>query len=100
MSRLFAALLQDINGGAANPANPANPPPPISRLATLARVPSFTGELEARIRAMAGRWRWMEDELQERLEAAKENPAGWIMCLDDDERSAAKCEQAGVRFLP
>jgi hypothetical protein len=59
-------------------ANPANPNPTISSISNIST-------LESRIRLMAARWKYSEEELIDALKRAAQNPAGWLTCVEDDE---------------
>jgi hypothetical protein len=52
--------------------------------------------LEARMRAMAWRWRCTADELAEVLELARRNHEGWLLAVALDERREAEFRAAGV----
>jgi len=77
MSKL-AEFLKSTNP-AANPANPANDDAGISSFSSFST-------LEDRIRQMAARWQYSDAELADALTRAAQNPAGWLMCVEDDER--------------
>lgn len=87
-----------IEGPAANPANPANPTTEIRKLAGFARVPRFTRDLQARIRAMAARWQYAPDELTEALECAAADPAAWLAAVELDEEFMASARRVGRKY--
>ena len=74
----------------ANSANAGASDQKIRKIRRFARAPGFSCELEARIRAMAVRWKYTSDDLADALEDAHTNPAAWLSACDQDEQRAAK----------
>jgi hypothetical protein len=68
-------------------------------VASVARVPGFTHDLERRLLAMAARWEYTADDLAHALEDARQNPTKWLACCSADEALANKLGRAGMRFL-
>lgn len=54
--------------------------------------------IHARVRAMAERWRYAEDDLAHVLEASRADPAGWEIVCSDDEVRADRARRAGMRY--
>ena len=61
-----------IEGLAPDPAHPGDP--------------AKDSELFVRIRAMAARWGYADDELAEALRLAKADPVGWLRLVEHDEK--------------
>ncbi len=75
-------------------ANPANQDARISRVSSISKVLAFNQELERRLRAMAERWEYSPSDLNEVLERAKCNPAGWERAVALDEEREAKSQES------
>lgn len=56
--------------------------------------------LEQRINAMAARWRYAPEELNEALTQAGANPEAWLRAVEDDEKQAALSVQVGTKYPP
>jgi hypothetical protein len=101
MSKL-AELLQARKETAppANLANPANPHSAISNFSNFSNgtcpVPAFTPDLQRRIVAMANRWAYKREELQDVLERARENPTGWLSAVALDEQREGEFRTLGL----
>jgi hypothetical protein len=104
MSKL-AELLQARNwsdpaANLANPANPANPHSAISNFSNFSEAPrpdsAFTPELQRRIVAMAHRWAYKPEELQDVLRRARENPSGWLSAVAIDEERECEFRSLGL----
>lgn len=104
MSKL-AELLEARNstGTPANLANPAKLQPDFRNFRNFRNFrkdPSensaFTPELERRIEAMAQRWAYKPDELQDVLERARANPAGWLSAVAYDEEREGEFRSLGL----
>ena len=54
--------------------------------------------LVGRIRAMAERWRYTEEDLGWAIEASRLDPPGWITLCEFDEGMADRASRAGMRF--
>ena len=55
-------------------------------------------QLEGRVRAMGRRWGYSDEDLDEALSAARLDAPGWVALCTDDECSARKARQAGLRY--
>lgn len=79
---------------------PADKVTPELRARILARKPALLAalDLQRRIRAMAQRWAYDADDLAYALESARENPAGWLACVVDDERRTDGSRDCGLRW--
>ena len=101
MSKL-AELLESREklGPPANPANTAKLQPDNRNFRNFRKAPSqiseFTPDLERRIKAMARRWEYSSGELQDVLERARVNPAGWISAVAYDEEREAEFRSLGL----
>jgi len=59
-------------------------------------VQALPADLERRIEAMAHRWAYKPEELQDVLERARSNPAGWLSAVAYDEWREVELRAAGV----
>lgn len=55
-------------------------------------------ELKPRIREMAQRWHYTEDEVAEAQAAAAGDPRAWLQFCQMDEEAASKAERVGRRY--
>lgn len=53
-------------------------------------------DLERRIRMMARRWQYSDDELTDVLASARRNPAGWLRAVALDERREREFRESGL----
>lgn len=101
MSKL-AALLQSRGVTAATPATSATQRPESSKSSESSRgVPSnlsFTSDLEQRIRAMASRWQYSDNELADVIDRARVDPALWLRAVARDESHEQEYRDGG--WLP
>jgi len=79
------AKLLESKSASSDSANAANTANPTDHQLAISTISSFS-TLEDRIRQMAARWQYSDAELADALTRAAQNPAGWLMCVEDDER--------------
>ena len=58
--------------------------------------PQLPVELELRLRAMAQRWRYTDDDLAEILNLARANPQAWLRAVALDERRQQEFRRGGL----
>ncbi len=67
-------------------------------LDALAEEQRMRADVMPRIREMAERWQYSEEELQEALAVAANDPGPWMQYCELDEEAAGKAEQVGRRY--
>ena len=99
MSKL-AELLQSRGVRPATPATSATHNPESSRSSKSSSGPppklKLAPDLERRIRAMARRWQYSDDELADVLERVRVDAAVWTRAVADDERKEQAYRERGL----